>query len=81
MGAVLEAKGQRKLFLPEFFDNPSDHGRPHRKSWMSAPKSAFSCGPGGGEKLFGTWPSGRKGQECPWEIRSKKFMFMLFFLP
>ena len=63
----------------KFFDNPSGHGRPRRKSWTSAPKSAFSCGPGGGEKLFDPWASARKGQECPREIRTKKFMFMLFF--
>ena len=49
-------------------------GRPH-------PKSAFSCGPGGGEKLFDPWAFGRKGQECPREIRTKKFRFMLFFFP
>ena len=41
--------------------------------------SQFSCGPGGGEKLFDPWAFGRKGQECPREIRAKKFMFMLFF--
>ena len=69
------------FFGTKFFDNPSGHGRPRRKSWTSAPKSAFSCGPSGGEKLFDPWASGRKGQECPREIRTKKFMFMLFFLP
>ena len=37
--------------------SPSGHGRPRRKSWMSAPKSVFSCGPGGGEKLFDPWSS------------------------
>ena len=69
------------FFCTKFFDNPSGHGRPRRKSWTSAPKSAFSCGPGGGEKHFDPWASGRKGQECPREIRTKKFMFMLFFVP
>ena len=53
-----------------------------RKSRMSAPtKRAFSCGPGEGEKLLDLWASGRKGQECPQEIRAKKFMFLLLFLP
>ena len=42
-------------------------------------KCVFCCGPGGGEKLFDPWASGRKGQECPREIRTKKFMFVLFF--
>ena len=65
----------------KFFDNPSGHGRGRRKSWTSAPKSAFSCGPGGGEKLFDPGASRRKGQESPREIRTKKFMFMLFFFP
>ena len=37
-------------------------------------------GPGGGEKLFDPWASGRRGQECPQEIRSKMFIFMLFSL-
>ena len=31
------------------------------------------------EKLFDPWASGRKGQECPPEIRTEKFMFMPFF--
>ena len=69
------------FFCTKFFDNPSGHGRPRRKSWTSAPKSAFACGPGGGEKLFDPWASGCKGQECLREIRTKKFMFMLFFFP
>ena len=38
---------------------------------MSAPKSSFSCGPSGGEKLLDPWASGRKGQECPREIQTK----------
>ena len=77
-------RGQKinaNFFCTRFFKNASGHGRPRRKSWTSAPKSAFSCGPGGGEKLFDPWAFGRKGQECPRKIRAKKFMFMLFFLP
>ena len=60
------------FFCTMFFDNPSGHGRPRRKSWTSAPKSAFSCGPDGGEKLFDPWASGRKGQECPRENPDQK---------
>ena len=77
-------RGQKinaNFFCTKFFENPSGHGRPRRKSWTSAPKSGFSCGPGDGEKLFDPRPSGRKGQECPREFRTKKFMFMLFFRP
>ena len=55
-----------------------NRGRPHQKVRFPAGRG---CGPGGGEKLFDPWASGRKGQECPREIRTKKFMFMLFFLP
>ena len=50
------------------------------KSWTSAPKSPFFCGPGNGEKLFDPGASRRKGQECPRKIRTEKFMFMLFLL-
>ena len=45
---------------------------------VRAENRAFSCGPGVGERLFDPWAFGRKGQECPREIRAKKFMFMLF---
>ena len=77
------SRGQKinaNFFCTKFFDDPSGRGRPRQKSWTSAPKSAFSCGPGGGEKPLYLWASGRKGQECPWEIQTEKFMFMLFFL-
>ena len=47
---------------------------PYRESWTSAPKSVFSYGPSDGEKLSDPWASGRKGQECPQEIPTKKFM-------
>ena len=49
------------------------------KSRTSAPKSAFFCGPGDGEKLFDPRASGRKGQECAREIRTEESMVMLFF--
>ena len=80
-GRVGAKKINANFFRTKLFKNPSGHGRPRQKSWTSAPKSAFFCGPGDGEKLFDPGSSGRKGQECPREIRTKKFMFMLFFLP
>ena len=49
-------------------------GCPHQKS-------AFSSGPGDGEKLFDPWASGCEGQECPQEMRTETLVFMLFFLP
>ena len=76
-----DQKINANFFWTKFFKNHSGHGRPRRKSWTSAPKSAFSCSPGEGEKLFDPGASGHKGQECPREIRTKKFMFMLFFFP
>ena len=65
-------------FLYKFFDDPSGHGRPHQRSWTSAPENAFSCGTGGGDKLFDPWASGHKGQECPRELRTEKLMFVFF---
>ena len=49
-----------------------NRGRPHQKV-------RFFCGPGDGEKLLDQGTSRRKVQECPREIRTVKFMFMLFF--
>ena len=70
-----------QTFLDNIFQKPSG-------SWTSASKmvdvrikSVFPCGHGDGEKLFDPRASGRKGQECLQEIRTKKFMFMLFFFP
>ena len=81
-------RSSKKIFRAKFTlqtchlnKNPSGHGRPRRKSWTSAQKSVVFCGPGDGEKLFDPGSSGRKGQECPREIRTEKFMFMLFFFP
>ena len=75
-------RGQRinaNFFCTKFFENPSSHARPRLKSWNSAPKNLFFCGPGNGEKLFDPRASGRKGQECAREVRTEKFMFMFFF--
>ena len=47
-------------------------GRPHRKVRFPAALVV-------GRSPFEPWASGRKGQECPLEIRTKKFKFMLFF--
>ena len=48
-----------------------NRGRPHQKVRLPA-------APVVGRNFL---TQGRKGQECPREIRAKKFMFMLFFLP
>ena len=50
-----------------------NRGRPHQKV-------RFPAAQWWGE-TFDPWAFGRKGQECPRKIRTKKFMFMLFFLP
>ena len=65
----------------KFCESPSGHGRPRRISWTSMPKALFSCRAGDGEKLCDPQASRRKVQECPQEIRTKMFMFMLFFFP
>ena len=78
-----KVKGQKRnanFFCTKLLKNPSGHGRPRRKSGTSAPKSAFFCGPIDGEKLFDSGASKRNGQECPREIRTEKFMFMLFWM-
>ena len=82
LGALVGTRtSTQNFFWTEFFKNPSGHGCPLQEAWTSAPESAFSCGPGGGEKLFDPWASGRKGQEGLQEIRTKKFMFVLFCFP
>ena len=47
-----DQKINANFFWTKFFDNPSGHGRPRRKSWTSAPKRAFSCGPGDGRNFL-----------------------------
>ena len=46
-----------------------------------APKSVCFLQPRWCGQTFYPWSPGCKGQECPQEIRTKKFMFMLFVLP
>ena len=55
-------------------DVPAENrGRPHQKVRFP---TALVMG-----ETFDPLASGCKGQECPQEIRTEKFMFMLFFLP
>ena len=77
----LGAKKQHKMFWYKVFREPFG-------SWTSAPrivdvrtKKCVFCSPGDGEKLFDPGASGRKGEEYPREIRTEKFMFILFVLP
>ena len=51
-----------------------NRGRPHQKV-------RFPAAPVVGEKLFDPWAFGRKGQECPREIRAKSLCLCCFFLP
>ena len=60
------------FFCTKFFKNPLGHGRPRQKM-------RFSAAPVMGRNLLTPGSSGRKGRECPREIRTEKFMFMLFF--
>ena len=49
---VRDQKINANFFWTKFFENPAGHGRPPRKSWTSALKSAFSCGPSGGRNFL-----------------------------
>ena len=62
----------------KFFDNPSGHGRPRRKSWTSAPKSASACGPGGGEKLLTAGHSGVRVRNVRRKSGPKKLCLCCF---
>ena len=45
-GVKIGAKTSTQTFLVQsFFDNPSRHGRPGRKSWASTPKARFPAAP------------------------------------
>ena len=81
---LLLHRGQEsaQLFLYTIlFGNPSGHGSPRRKIVDVRTKKCVSCGPGDGEKLVDPWASGRKGQECPREIRTEKFIWLCCFTP
>ena len=69
------------FFCTKFFDNPLAHGRLRRKSWTSVPKSAFSCGPGGGEKLFDAWASGVRVRNVRRQSGPKSLCLCCFFFP
>ena len=51
-----------------------NRGRPHHKV-------RFSAAPLMGINFLTQGRPGGKGRECPWEIRTKKFMFVLLFFP
>ena len=72
-------KKSTQTFLYNLFEQPFG-------SWASAPKivdvrtkKCVFLRPRWWGETFDPWASGRKGQECPRDIRTKKFMFMLFF--
>ena len=76
--------GQRistNFFLHKVFRGPFGSWTPRGKSWTSAPKSLFSCGPGDGDKLLNAQAFGCEGLDVRGRIQPKKFKFMLFFLP
>ena len=78
------ARGQKinaNFFCTEFFENPSGHGRPHRKSWKSAPKSAFFCGPGDGENFVTQGRPGVRVRNVRGKSGPKSLCLCCFFLP
>ena len=60
--------------MPVMDVRAENRGRPHQEV-------RFPAAPVVGRNFFDSWASGRKGQECPQKIRTKKFMFMLLCLP
>ena len=70
-------RNSKKLFHAKFalqVCHTKNHGRPHQKI-------RFSAAPVMGRNFFGPGASGHKGQECPQEMRTEKFLFKLFLLP
>ena len=77
-------RGQKinaNFFCTKFFENPSGHGRPRRKSWTSAPKTVFFCGPGDGEKLFDPGASKRRVRNVRGKSGPKSLCLCCFFFP
>ena len=66
------------FFYIKFCENPSGHGRPRREPWTSARKSAFSCGPSDGEKLFDPWASGIGSGMSAGNSDQKVYVYVVF---
>ena len=52
-----------------------------KKSWTSAPKSGFSCGPGDEENLFDPWASGGRVRNVRRKSGPKSLCLCWFFFP
>ena len=69
------------FFGTKFFNNPSGHGRPRRKSWTSTPKSAFSCGPVVGRNFLTPGHSGIRVKNVRGKSGPKSLCLCCFFFP
>ena len=77
-------RGQKlnaNFFCTKFFGNPSGHGRPRRKSWTSAPKSGFSCGPGDGKNFLTPGHPGVRVGNVRRKFGPKSLCLCCFFFP
>ena len=66
------------FFCTKFVENPSGHGRPAKILDVHTKKCVF-CSPNYGGETFDPRASRCKGQEYLREIRTEKFVFLLFF--
>ena len=69
------------FFCTKFFENPLGRGRPRCKSWASAPKSVFPCGPVMGRNFLTPGHPGVRVRNVRRKFGPKNLCFMLFFLP
>ena len=76
-----QKKTTQTFFCTKFFDTPSGHGCPHRKSWTSAPKSAFSCGHGGGRNFLTPGHPGVRVKNVRGKSGPKSLCLCRFFFP
>ena len=85
LSQTLNTSGQKKsaqtLFAQSFSRTlrvmdvrAENHGRPQQTV-------RFPATPVMGRNLLDPWASGRKGQECPQENRTEKFICMVYFFP
>ena len=77
-------RGQKinaNFFCTMFFKNPSGHGRSRQKSWTSAPKSAFVCGPVMGRNILTQSRPGVRVRNVRGKSGPKSLCLCCFFFP
>ena len=80
----IRIRGQKinaNFFCTKFFESPSGHGRPRRKSWTSAPKVRFSAAPVMGRNLLTQGRPGVRVRNVRGKSGPKSLCLCCFFLP